>query len=466
MEKPANFLEDLPSFRLNIGDVLIAMSGATTGKMAVFDLEIPALLNQRVGRFKIVAPDLIDSEYVGKLVRNVTEKVLQKAYGGAQPNISPTEIESFEIPLPPLNEQRRIVSTIEQLTDRSHKARAALEDVPKLIAQFRQSVLAAAFRGDLTADWREKNPDIEPASELLERIKIDRRKRWEEAELEKMRAQGKEPKDDKWKNKYQWINVIDEDDLFDIPSEWIWVKLDNLIATGPQNGVYIPRDKYGMGTPILRIDNFQDGWSNSSDELQLVNASESDKNLYSLERGDLVINRVNSLTHLGKSLLVESRNLPALFESNMMRLNLVRSVSSQFVELYLRSPFGRKFLTKDAKWAVNQASINQTDVKSTYVPLPPFDEQLKIAQILEKEFLGIIKISEALDFSKKLLESQDRSILAKAFRGELVPQDPNDEPAAVLLERIRAEREQTSTPKQRGKTTRKNSSTQLSINLE
>ena len=89
------------------------------------------------------------------------------------------------------------------MTDRSHKARAALEDLPKLIAQFRQSVLAAAFRGDLTADWREKNPNIEPASELLERIKIDRRKRWEEAELQQMRNQGNEPKNSNWKDKYK-----------------------------------------------------------------------------------------------------------------------------------------------------------------------------------------------------------------------------------------------------------------------
>ena len=133
-------------------------------------------------------------------------------------SINQQQIASMPIPLPPLNEQRRIVSTIEQLTARSHKARAALEDVPKLIAQFRQSVLAAAFRGDLTADWREKNPDIEPASELLERIKIDRRKRWEEAELEKMKAKGKEPNDDKWKEKYQEPDLPITSSLPEIPN--------------------------------------------------------------------------------------------------------------------------------------------------------------------------------------------------------------------------------------------------------
>jgi type I restriction enzyme, S subunit len=103
--------------------------------------------------------------------------------GTLYPAVTDKNVSTATIPLPPLNEQRRIVNAIERLTDRSTKARAALADVPKLIDRFRQSVLAAAFRGDLTADWREQNPDVEPASELLERIKIDRRKRWEEGEL-------------------------------------------------------------------------------------------------------------------------------------------------------------------------------------------------------------------------------------------------------------------------------------------
>jgi type I restriction enzyme S subunit len=108
------------------------------------------------------------------------------------------------------------VEKIEALTARSRKAREALEAIPELLDQFRQSVLAAAFRGDLTADWREQNPDVEPAEALLERIRVERRKRWEEAELEKMRAKGKEPTNDKWKAKYkdsllrcQWTSRMD-----------------------------------------------------------------------------------------------------------------------------------------------------------------------------------------------------------------------------------------------------------------
>ncbi len=91
---------------------------------------------------------------------------------------------------PPLNEQKRIVSRIEELQLRSRRAREALETVPDLLEQLRQSLLAAAFRGDLTKEWRKKNPDVEPASELLKRIRAERRKRWEEAELEKLKAKG------------------------------------------------------------------------------------------------------------------------------------------------------------------------------------------------------------------------------------------------------------------------------------
>ncbi|MGB5631452.1 MAG: restriction endonuclease subunit S, partial [Waterburya sp.] len=112
-------------------------------------------------------------------------------------------LKASKIPLPPLNEQKRIVAKIEALQTRSTAVKEELEAIKPLLDQFRQSVLASAFRGDLTKDWREQNPDVEPADVLLERIRVERRRRWEEAELEKMKAKGKVPKDDKWKKKYK-----------------------------------------------------------------------------------------------------------------------------------------------------------------------------------------------------------------------------------------------------------------------
>jgi type I restriction enzyme S subunit len=131
----------------------------------------------------------------------------------------------------------------------------------------------------------------------------------------------------------------------------------------------------------------------------------------------------------------------------------------------LKSALGRKEIESRANG--NQASmrnLSQKAFQDIIIPIPPIEEQHKIVRHIEDALDAIDSILTHKLATLEELNQLDRSILAKAFRGELVPQDPNDEPAAVLLERIRAEREQTSTPKQRGKTTRKNSSKQLSIN--
>ena len=229
---PESYLISHSNYCLREGDILIAMSGATTGKMAVFRCSSDALLNQRVGRFIIKDKTLVDYPYLSKLIENLSSKVAQKAYGGAQPNISPSEIERLLIPLPPLNEQRRIVEKVEALMARSRKAKEALDAIPKLIEQFRQSVLAAAFRGDLTADWREQNPNIEPASVLLERIRKERREKWEQTELEKMRAKGKESLTDEWKKKYKEPEAIDDSELPELPDGWCWITVENIADIG------------------------------------------------------------------------------------------------------------------------------------------------------------------------------------------------------------------------------------------
>lgn len=403
--------------------ITIAANIADTGILG-FDACFPDSIVGLIADTRLANPYFV--EY---FLRTIREDLAQFAPATAQANINLEILNQVSVPLPPLNEQKRIVTKIEELRDRHQAAKQALEEVPKLCDRFRQSVLAAAFRGDLTADWREENPDVEPASVLLERIRIERQKSWEKAD------------DNKRKSKYKEPIRVDPCVLPEIPLEWEWVSLDSLITYGPQNGLYLPQTAYGIGVPILRIDNFQDGWSNSSEELRLVNASENDIALYSLQEDDLVINRVNSPSHLGKTLLVEPRNLPSLFESNMMRLKIAKTISVKYLELYLRSPLGKKLLTEHAKWAVNQASINQTDVKTTAIPIPPLQEQIAVVEAVAKLLAFSQGTAESVQDSQDFLAILNQSVLAKAFRGELVEQDPNDEPASVLLDRIRAERE-------------------------
>lgn len=427
--------------RLQVDDVLFSLAG-TIGRTAIVQAcDIPSNTNQAVGIVRGVTRVLLPRFLRELLSSSVSQdRMRAQARGGAMANVSLSDLKALVVLIPPLPEQRRIVAKIEALQARSRKAREALESIPPLLEQFRQSVLAAAFRGDLTADWREQHRDVEPASVLLDRIRAERRRKWEEAELAKFKAKGKVPKDESWREKYVEPEPVDETDLPELPEGWCWTSIEALTMEGPQNGLYVPRTRYGDGTPILRIDDYQIDWCRASSELQQVRIDKATASIYQLRVGDVVVNRVNSPSHLGKSIVITESSIPAVFESNMMRLELANQVTARYCHFFLTSTFGKSLLTKNAKWAVNQASINQGDVVATPIPLAPADEQQEILSSIRRSQESAARAKTDIAESILTLTQLDQSILAKAFRGELVPQDPNDEPASVLLERIRVER--------------------------
>ncbi len=363
-----------------------------------------------------------------------------------------------QIPLlvAPLEEQARIVEKLEELLSDLDAAVAELKAAQKKLAQYRQSLLKAAVEGALTAKWRaeraQRDETTESGAQHLARILIERRKRWEVKQLTKYKEQGKTPLKD-WRDKYSEPVTPIISELPSLPKNWVWTTMESLIDEGPQNGLYLPSDRYGRGCPILRIDDFQIGWVRERGNLNLVDADLDTVESYELIRNDLVVNRVNSMTHLGKSLVVNGALCGALFESNMMRIRLSQLANVKYVGLYLGSEIGRKRLIRDAKWAVNQASINQQDVKRTLIPFPPIEEQLLIGEIVADQLLAVERQVRAIEIGVKQSTAQRKNILKAAFSGQLVRQDPNDEPASVLLERIRAERsDRVLTGKKRGST--------------
>ena len=172
--------------------MLIVLSGATTGKLAVFQLQEKAVLNQRVGRFRWVSEKLIDKHFFTFFLDMLSHYILIEAYGGAQPNISPTRIEQMATILPPLAEQKRIVAKVDQLLARVNAARERLTRVAAILAgaekhvaaataqtdKLTQAILAKAFRGELVPTEAElalrEGRSYEPASALLAKIEAQR----------------------------------------------------------------------------------------------------------------------------------------------------------------------------------------------------------------------------------------------------------------------------------------------------
>jgi len=169
------------------------------------------------------------------------------------------------------------------------------------------------------------------------------------------------------------------------PMGWEARPLGDLIVRGPQNGLYRPKSDYGSGTRILRIDGFYDGMVSDPETWLRVRLPERETERYSLQPEDIVINRVNSLPYLGKSALIPHLNEPAVFESNMMRLTVdkVRILPRVLIAM-LQLQSVRQMLRARAKEAINQASINQTDVSELPVILPPMHLQAQYVDLADR----------------------------------------------------------------------------------
>lgn len=195
--------------------------------------------------------------------------------------------------------------------------------------------------------------------------------------------------------------------------------LREVMLDSPQNGLYKPKSDYGSGVRILRIDGFYNGFILPTYDFKRLQVSQEEISRYSLKVNDLVVNRVNSMPYLGKCALARKLDETTVFESNMMRFRLNDEiVNSEYVTYYLSSLFGKKELTKNAKQAVNQASINQTDVGNALIPVPiDVLHQKKVVEIIESRLSVCESIEQTVDTALAQADAMRQSILKQAFEG-------------------------------------------------
>lgn len=362
----------------------------------------------------------------------------------------------------PLNEQKRIVAKIEELQACSRKAREALETVPDLLEQLRQSILTAAFRGDLTRQSREQNPEAEPASELLKRIRIEGRKRWEAAEMDKLKAKGLtgdklDAQFAKRRKQYKEPESVDSTDLPELPEGWYWATL-SCLSWNASYGTSAKCDYVGGGNPVIRIPNVLSGRLETDDLKYSLNRIELSLKEF-LATNDLLVVRTNgSLNLLGRCAVVEKDfDTPTYFASYLIRyrlcggLNLARWIAYLWESLNIR-----KRIESLASTSAGQYNMNLAKLGSILLPIPPDQEIDKAVILLQSLFQWLQFAKKNFEEIDEQVNKLDQSILNQAFQGTLVPQDPKDEPASILLERIRQEKarlaaDKKNKPTQRGK---------------
>ena len=201
-----------------------------------------------------------------------------------------------------------------------------------------------------------------------------------------------------------------------IPTGWEVVRLRDVIEEGPTNGIYKPDSEYGSGVCLIRIDDFGFGEFEHFGDFKRIQATEEEIRRYKVKEGDIVINRVNSLSHIGKSVLIPGVKEPTLFESNMMRIRLSEHIDPRYGAMVLLSENARQYFKSRAKKAVQQASINQQDVSQLPFPKPPLSEQQTIAAALDGVDVAIESTREETDLLKCLKESTADALLTGRVR--------------------------------------------------
>lgn len=422
---------ELEKYALYPGDLMVC-EGGEPGRCAIWRQEGSTIKFQKaLHRVRPHACLLPEWAMYSLLTDARFQRLAEYFTGTTIKHLTGRSLARYQILLPPLNEQRRIVAKLDELFTRTRKVRQTLESIPPLLDKLRQSILAAAFRGDLTAEWRAQNPDVEPASMLLERIRQERRQKWE-ADL---RAKGKDPA----KAKFEEPGPVDGSELPQLPEGWGWIRVSEAgsVQLGRQRA---PQHHQGEHMrPYLRTANVYEDRIDLSDVLEM-NFTPEEFETYRLTSGDILLNEGQSRELVGRPAMYRGELPGACFQNTLVRFQAGPAVLPEFAlavfRHYLRS--GR-FMTI-AQWSTNIAHLGAGRFAQLEFPLPPFAEQEAVILTCNKALANVENTALMVKAASEAVSKLEQSILAKAFRGELVPQDPNDEPASVLLERIRAER--------------------------
>lgn len=330
-------------------------------------------------------------------------EINNRARGTGTPHVDPALLWSYDFPVPPLAEQRRIVEKLEELFSELDFGAKSLQKAQTQLSAYRQSLLKDAFEGKLTEKWRAEHNEAIALSNL---------------------------KADLIETSSKSVQAV----LPNIPAEWCWVYLSNAGHLARGKSKHRPRNDpklFGGVHPFIQTGEVKSAkktiisYSNTYNEFGLSQS-------YLWPKGTLCITIAANIAETA------FLGFDACFPDSIVGFIPIHDlVADEYIDLFIRSI--RRRIEQYAP-ATAQKNINLKTLEELVIPLCSLAEQREIVRILEAQFSAIENAEQEIDQSLKRAEALRQSILKQAFSGKLAPQDPNDEPADILLERIRAER--------------------------
>jgi type I restriction enzyme, S subunit len=358
-------IEEYENYLVKNNDILVAMSGATTGKFGVFKSIEKAYQNQRVGKFKILDNEVLNNEFLYYQINSLKRQIEKDAYGGAQPNISSAKIEQMQIVFPPLPEQQAIVSKIEELLSDLDNGKQQLQTAQQQLKVYRQSLLKWAFEGKLT-------------------------------------------------NK----NVKDGE----LPEGWKWVKLGDA-AIKITDGEHATPRRTSEGIFLLSARNIQNGYL-ALDNVDYIPNDEYERIIKRCnpEPGDILISCSGSIGRVCRVPL--NLKFTMVRSVALVKFDWGKH-SSKFYEYLFQSPLLQRQIEKSKK-ATAQANLFLGPIKNLDIIICPIEEQQFVVDELESKLTVCDKIEETISQSLQQAESLKQSILKKAFEGKLLKNHVSD----------------------------------------
>ena len=413
--------DELESFGIRDGDLLVC-EGGEPGRCAVWQGG-PTDLKFQKALMRLRPRGGVDSFMLSRSIRLLsrTEQLRKHFTGTTIKHLPQAALAAVVVPLPPVAEQKRIVAKLDALNAKSARARTELARIETLVSRYKQAVLSKAFSGELTCEWREETRIALTASQKA-RISSA-----VEAALSSRRGARTQ------------THQVDFSDFADAPTSW--AKGVVAVASKMVVGFAFKSEWYSAdGIRLLRGANIAPGAIDWSDLKSLDTSRAHEFGRYLVQAGDIVLAMDRPVISTGlKVARVTKEDQGCLLVQRVTRLRASEFVEQSFLWWFLNS---RMFLSHSLDRATGSdlPHISGDDISTCPTPIPPLEEQHEIVRRIESAFARIDRLAAEAKRALELVGKLDEAILAKAFRGELVPQDDSDEPAEKLLERIRAER--------------------------
>jgi len=406
---------------------------------------MPVTINQDMRAF--MPENGIDTRFIAwQLISKEQEILLSCSKNGTTvASIEGQALSRFPLLVAPAAEQTRIVEKLEELLSDLDAGVAELKTAQNKLTQYRQSLLKAAVEGTLTAEWRAKNPPTETGAQLLERILSERRARWEAKQLAKFKEQDKTPPNN-WQKKYPEPVQPDTRDLPELPDGWVWASVEQIasdeqysLSIGPFGSNLRVPDYRDFGVPLVFVRNIRSGKYGGAHTKYVSPEKALSLNAHSVSAGDVLVTKMGEPP--GDADVYPADQADAIITADCIKIRCWQNLMNPyFLKMVINSHLGRQQINPMTQ-GVAQKKVSLGRFIRLVVPVPPASEQALIAKLADEADTEVAQQSSAIEFSLKQSTAQRQNILRAAFSGQLVPQDPNDEPASVLLERIRNERQ-------------------------